>query len=155
MEEKCLVEKGKVYTADIIDLGTDGEGIGKINGFTVFVAGAFPGTRLRHVSYYPTILHRNSILNRAESQPMRTFPIILSRIARLVNEKSAGELSPALLADSTKSCVTCRIRFPYINSAVRRPGHPVHRSGLPPRPGGRPARCPCPSQARRCCASGL
>ena len=47
MEEKCLVEKGKVYTADIIDLGTDGEGIGKINGFTVFVAGAAPEEKVR------------------------------------------------------------------------------------------------------------
>ncbi|MBM7614186.1 23S rRNA (uracil(1939)-C(5))-methyltransferase RlmD [Alkaliphilus hydrothermalis] len=38
-----MVEKNKVYEIQIIDLGHSGEGIGKVDGFTVFVEGGLPG----------------------------------------------------------------------------------------------------------------
>ena len=37
------VQKGKTYTIDIVRLGTNGEGVGKYNDFTVFIPGALPG----------------------------------------------------------------------------------------------------------------
>ena len=40
---KVPVEKGKTYTIDILRLGTNGEGVGRVENFTVFVDGALPG----------------------------------------------------------------------------------------------------------------
>jgi len=40
------VEKNKEYEMNIDNLGTNGEGIGRIDGFTVFVEGALPGERV-------------------------------------------------------------------------------------------------------------
>ncbi|MCL2158659.1 MAG: TRAM domain-containing protein, partial [Oscillospiraceae bacterium] len=37
------VEKNKTYRVEISDLTEDGQGIGKIDGFVVFVEGAIPG----------------------------------------------------------------------------------------------------------------
>lgn len=37
------VEKGKIYTITIDRLGANGEGVGRIDGFTIFVPGALPG----------------------------------------------------------------------------------------------------------------
>jgi len=39
------VEKNGEYEADIIGLGHGGEGVGRVNGFTLFVPGALPGER--------------------------------------------------------------------------------------------------------------
>ncbi|WP_409342884.1 23S rRNA (uracil(1939)-C(5))-methyltransferase RlmD [Paenibacillus sp. MBLB4367] len=41
------VEKNGEYVADIIGLGHDGEGVGRVNGFTLFVHGALPGEKAR------------------------------------------------------------------------------------------------------------
>ena len=38
-----MLEKNSIYTIEIEDLGHSGEGVGKIDGFTVFVHGAIPG----------------------------------------------------------------------------------------------------------------
>ena len=38
-----LVEKNKEYQVEIIDQGMDGEGIAKIDGFTIFISGAIKG----------------------------------------------------------------------------------------------------------------
>ncbi|NLM04549.1 MAG: 23S rRNA (uracil(1939)-C(5))-methyltransferase RlmD [Clostridiales bacterium] len=38
-----MLEKNSIYTIEIEDLGDSGEGVGKIDGFTVFVHGAIPG----------------------------------------------------------------------------------------------------------------
>lgn len=47
-EKKQLpVQKGKSYEIDITRLGTGGEGIGRYEGFTVFVPYALPGERVR------------------------------------------------------------------------------------------------------------
>ncbi|WP_432665888.1 23S rRNA (uracil(1939)-C(5))-methyltransferase RlmD [Wukongibacter baidiensis] len=40
------VEEGKKYTIEIIDTGESGEGIGKIDGFTVFVDGGIPEDKI-------------------------------------------------------------------------------------------------------------
>lgn len=41
------VEKNGEYIADIVGLGHDGEGVGRVNGFTLFVHGALPGEKVR------------------------------------------------------------------------------------------------------------
>lgn len=41
------VEKNKEYIVDVIDNGFEGEGIAKINGFTVFIQGAIKGEKVR------------------------------------------------------------------------------------------------------------
>ena len=40
-----VIEKNKVYTAECLSLGSEGEGIVKIDGFTVFVSGMLPGEK--------------------------------------------------------------------------------------------------------------
>ncbi len=47
MKHKVPVEKGKAYTIAIQSLGTSGEGVGKVDTFTVFVRGALPGEEVR------------------------------------------------------------------------------------------------------------
>lgn len=42
-----MVEKNQDYNVDIIDLGFEGEGITKINGFTMFVKGALKGEKAK------------------------------------------------------------------------------------------------------------
>lgn len=44
---KLLVEKNKQYEMYIDDIGAQGEGIGRIDGFTIFVEGALPTERVR------------------------------------------------------------------------------------------------------------
>ncbi|WP_438431405.1 23S rRNA (uracil(1939)-C(5))-methyltransferase RlmD [Gorillibacterium sp. sgz500922] len=47
-EERNLpVAKNAEYEAEIVGLTHDGEGVGRVNGFTLFVAGALPGERVR------------------------------------------------------------------------------------------------------------
>ena len=43
MKKQVPVEKGKTYRIHIDRLGTSGEGVGRADGFTVFVTGALPG----------------------------------------------------------------------------------------------------------------
>ena len=43
---KVPVEKGKLYNIKINSLGSSGEGVGRIDGFTVFVVGGLPGEEL-------------------------------------------------------------------------------------------------------------
>jgi len=47
MKNPAPVEKNKIYTAIINDIGETGMGIGKIDGFTVFADGALPGEEVR------------------------------------------------------------------------------------------------------------
>ena len=42
-----MVEKNKTYNIEIEDIGSSGEGVGKIDGFTVFVPQAIPGDRVK------------------------------------------------------------------------------------------------------------
>jgi 23S rRNA (uracil1939-C5)-methyltransferase len=43
LERNIPVEKNKEYSVEIIGLGHEGEGVGKVEDFTVFVTGALPG----------------------------------------------------------------------------------------------------------------
>ncbi|WP_248928670.1 23S rRNA (uracil(1939)-C(5))-methyltransferase RlmD [Paenibacillus hamazuiensis] len=45
--EGAPVEKNGEYEADIIGIGHEGEGVGRVGGFTLFVQGALPGERVR------------------------------------------------------------------------------------------------------------
>ena len=47
MNNICPVEKNKDYLMEITDIGNEGEGIGKIDGFTVFVKDALPGEKIK------------------------------------------------------------------------------------------------------------
>lgn len=47
MKEKLAVEKNKEYVVDIIDYGYDGEGIAKIDNFTIFIPGAMKGEKVK------------------------------------------------------------------------------------------------------------
>lgn len=41
------IRKNEIYELNITDLGNNGEGIGKIDGYTLFVEGALPGEKVR------------------------------------------------------------------------------------------------------------
>ena len=47
MNNICPVEKNKDYFMEITDIGNEGEGIGKIDGFTVFVKDALPSEKIK------------------------------------------------------------------------------------------------------------
>ncbi len=47
MNNICPVEKNKDYLMKITDIGNEGEGIGKIDGFTVFVKDALPDEKIK------------------------------------------------------------------------------------------------------------
>ena len=47
MADLCPVEKNKEYIMSVTDIGNDGEGIGHIEGFAVFVKDALPGEKIR------------------------------------------------------------------------------------------------------------
>ena len=42
-QEDARFEKGDLLTVEITDIGTDGEGIGKIDGYTLFIKDAVIG----------------------------------------------------------------------------------------------------------------
>lgn len=42
-----MIKKNEIYNIEITDLGTHGEGIGKINGYTLFVKGTLPGEMVK------------------------------------------------------------------------------------------------------------
>lgn len=46
MDKSIPVEKNKDYEVEIIGLGHEGEGVGKVEDFTVFVSGALPGEKI-------------------------------------------------------------------------------------------------------------
>ena len=45
--KKVPVEKNKEYIVDIVDNGFEGEGIAKIDDFTIFIKGALKGEKIR------------------------------------------------------------------------------------------------------------
>lgn len=46
MQDKLPVVKNKEYEMQIDNLGVNGEGVGRIEGFTIFVEGGLPGERV-------------------------------------------------------------------------------------------------------------
>lgn len=57
------VEKNKIYSTEIDGLGSGGEGVGKIDGFTIFVPGALPGEK---VSAKIEVVKKNYAVGRLE-----------------------------------------------------------------------------------------
>ena len=47
MKDEIPVQKNKEYIVTIVDYGYEGEGIAKINNFTIFIAGAIKGEKVR------------------------------------------------------------------------------------------------------------
>lgn len=47
MKRKLAVEKNKEYIVDIVDYGYEGEGIAKINNFTIFIQGAMKKEKVK------------------------------------------------------------------------------------------------------------
>ncbi|MCM8710134.1 23S rRNA (uracil(1939)-C(5))-methyltransferase RlmD [Clostridium sp. SYSU_GA19001] len=47
MSENIVIEKNKDYIIDIIGMGYEGEGVGKLNNFTIFVQGALIGETVK------------------------------------------------------------------------------------------------------------
>jgi 23S rRNA (uracil1939-C5)-methyltransferase len=69
------VEKNGVYEADIIGIGHDGEGVGRVDGFTLFVQGALPGERVRvKVLNMKKQYGYAKLLQVLQSSPERTEP---------------------------------------------------------------------------------
>lgn len=46
-DQRPSVNKNEQYVVEIVDMNHDGEGVGRVNGFTLFVRGALPGERVR------------------------------------------------------------------------------------------------------------
>lgn len=44
-KQELPVEKNGIYTAEVIGIGHDGEGVGRVNGFTLFIRGVLPGEK--------------------------------------------------------------------------------------------------------------
>ena len=45
--EKIEIKKNDEYIVDVIDNGFEGEGIAKINNFTIFIPGAIKGEKIK------------------------------------------------------------------------------------------------------------
>ena len=72
---KLPVEKNQTYTMSITDIGTNGEGIGRIDGYTVFVEGALPEETIK-VLIVKTKKHfgYGKLLEILEPSPHRVTP---------------------------------------------------------------------------------
>ena len=42
-----MIQKNEEYIVDVIDMGYEGEGIAKIDGYTLFVKGAITGEKVK------------------------------------------------------------------------------------------------------------
>ncbi len=47
MKQTIAVGKNKEYIVDIVDYGCEGEGIAKIDNFTIFIQGAMKGEKVK------------------------------------------------------------------------------------------------------------
>ena len=69
------VQKNKEYIVDIIDNGFDGEGIAKIEGYTIFINGAIKGEKCKILIVKITSSHAfGKLLEVIESSPKRCEP---------------------------------------------------------------------------------
>lgn len=72
---KCPVVQGQDYEVSITDLGIHGEGIGKVEGFTVFVPGALPGERAKvRISRVKKSYAVGKLISIQEKTPHRVQP---------------------------------------------------------------------------------
>ncbi len=69
------VQIGQQYEAEIIGISHDGEGVGRVNGFTLFVAGALPGERaLVRVEHLKKQYGYAALVEVLEVSPDRVVP---------------------------------------------------------------------------------
>ena len=69
------VKKNEEYVVDIIDNGYEGEGIAKIEGFTVFISGALKGEKCKILILKVTTSHAfGKIIEIIEKSPYRVEP---------------------------------------------------------------------------------
>jgi len=69
------VQIGQQYEAEIIGISHDGEGVGRVNGFTLFVSGALPGERvLVRVEHLKKQYGYAELLQVVEASPERVKP---------------------------------------------------------------------------------
>lgn len=47
VRDRVSVAPGETHIAEVVGIGHEGEGVGRVNGFTLFVHGALPGERVR------------------------------------------------------------------------------------------------------------
>lgn len=76
MEKSIPVEKNKDYEVEVIGLGHEGEGVGKVEDFTVFVSGALPGEKvLAKVIKVSKNFAVGKLLKIIDPSPERTEPV--------------------------------------------------------------------------------
>ena len=76
---KVPVEKNKEYIVDIIDNGFEGEGIAKINGYTVFVKDAIKGEKVKILILKVVSSHAFAKITEViQESPVRKEPDCLS-----------------------------------------------------------------------------
>ena len=97
MKNTPIVEKNKIYNAAINDIGQTGTGIGKIDGFTVFVDGALPGEEVRVlVIKVKRSYCYGKIVETVKQSPYRTEPVcpVFNRCGgcQLMNMSYEGQL---------------------------------------------------------------
>lgn len=72
---KCPVVQGQDYEVSVTDLGIHGEGIGKVEGFTVFVPGALPGEKAKvRISRVKKSYAVGKLIALKETTPHRVKP---------------------------------------------------------------------------------
>ncbi|MZQ80676.1 23S rRNA (uracil(1939)-C(5))-methyltransferase RlmD [Paenibacillus sp. 5J-6] len=70
------VQIGQQYEAEIIGISHDGEGVGRVNGFTLFVAGALPGERaLVRVEHLKKQYGHARLVELMEESAERVMPV--------------------------------------------------------------------------------
>lgn len=89
------VEKNKEYILDIIDITTTGEGVGKIEGFTVFVDGAIPEDKVKIII---TVVKKN---------------YAIGKMIELVEESPHRLKAVCSFANQCGGCQTQNIDYPY------------------------------------------
>lgn len=73
--ETLPVELNGIYEADVIGLSHEGEGVGRVEGYTLFIHGALPGERVRvRVSELKKQYGRADLLRVLEASPDRISP---------------------------------------------------------------------------------
>lgn len=69
------VEKNGIYEADVIGIGHEGEGVGRVQGFTLFIHGALPGEKVRvKVLKVKKSFGYAKLLEVLDTSPDRTAP---------------------------------------------------------------------------------
>lgn len=107
MNKKLPVNKNQNYIIDIVDQGHEGQGVGKIDGFTVFIEGALPGETVEA-----------KIVKTASSHAFGKLLNIL--------EQSQDRIQP--FCDVYKRCGGCHIQHMSYEAQLRFKTHRVREA---------------------------